>query len=100
MARQARALPVAIRTRSNAIARHADSMGQLILAHTDRVQKFFPQNFAWMRIMQPRTRAITGDTDLRLCKFFGRFAQSRALGRKVSDEFTVARLAGEGTKIE
>jgi hypothetical protein len=29
-----------------------------------------------------------------------RFAQSRALGRKVSDKFTVARLAGEGTKIE
>jgi hypothetical protein len=26
--------------------------------------------------------------------------QSRALGRKISDEFTVPRLAGEGTKMK
>ena len=34
------------------IARHTDGMSQLILAHADRVQEFFLQNFAWMRITQ------------------------------------------------
>ena len=48
-------------------------MGELILAHTDPVQKFFPQNFVpgnRIHAIVNGTRAITAGTDLRLSKFF------------------------------
>jgi hypothetical protein len=38
----------------DAITRHTDGMSELVLAHADRAQEFFLQNFAWMRITQPR----------------------------------------------
>ncbi len=34
------------------VRRHADGMGQLVLAHPDFVQEFFLENFAGMRIAQ------------------------------------------------